>query len=382
MRTLIIGWVLCCFYTNKLFSQPAIQFRMHGGYVIPHNPTMAKMFRHLVGAEMSVLFKPPGNEESDRLLQRPLWGGGLLVSNNGSQLTGYNISPFVAFDCGISANRRYELRTKFASGFGYLTKRFDFYTNTQNRAIGSHFNGFMQILLYLRRNTPNTGLDVGLGFSHHSNGNWNQPNLGINVPSVFLGYIIGRQKQETKKPKPFPLEALLKNKLEWNFSARIGRRMVNMDDRRVFYPIVLDAAIQYPKSIISNIRFGTKIFFDRTYLFRNFEPVATHVSAGRFTELSFFFGHEYRVGRMGFITDLGFYVYRPDRSKRMYYEAIGLRYYVNKNWMIFQGLKAHLTSADYLETGIVYSIQSRKKVKPGILNGLKWIAGGYKMEKE
>lgn len=381
MRTLFICWVLCVSQSFNVFSQ-AVQIRAHGGYVIAHNPTMAKMFRHVTGAEVSFLFKPPGNEVSDRLLQKPSWGAGVLVNANGSKLTGTSISPFLLFDCGITKAKTYQLRTKFATGFGYLSERFDFANNPQNRAIGSHFNGFMQILVYLRRNNPKSGLDMGLGLTHHSNGNWNQPNLGINVPSFFLGYLIGRKKLEDKKQRPFPLTSLLQNKLEWSFSARMGRRMVNIDDRRVFYPLILESAIQYPKSIISNIRFGTKVYFDRTYLFRNFEPLPANVNAGRITELSFFFGHEYRVGRIGFIADLGFYVYRPDKSKRMYYEAIGLRYYVNKNWMIFQGLKAHLSSADYLEAGIVYSFQSKKKVKPGIVNGLKWIAGGYKMEKE
>lgn len=380
MRTRFFIWVFLCFGIANLEAQAALQLRTHAGFLIAHNPTMADMYRHVVGAEASVLFKPPGNEESNRILQKPNWGAGVLVCNNGSKITGYNISPFVFFDCGISAYKPWQLRTKFATGFGYLTNKFNFDNNLANRAIGSHVNGLMQILFYMRKTNPKTSVDIGLGFTHHSNGNWNQPNLGINVPTVFLGYLIG-QNNLTKKPqKPFPIPDLLNRKLEWNFSVRMGRRMVNIDDRRVFYPLILDLALQYPKSVTSNVRLGTKIYFDRTYLFRNFEPIPKGVSAGRFTEFSLFAGHEYRVGKIGFITDFGFYVYRPNRSKRMYYEAIGLRYYINKNWMIFQGLKAHLSSADYLEAGIVYSIQSKKTVKPGIVNSLKWIASGYKME--
>lgn len=369
------------FLSNFIFGQIVPELRLHAGFLAPHNPTMVNMFQHTFSLELNVGSKPPGNEISEKLLRNPYWGGGLKIMNYRTPLAGYAISPFVYFDFGVSRASKRQLRGRFATGAGYITQPFDLQNNRQNRAIGSHVNGFMQLNLYFQKQIKQSAVHFGLTFSHHSNGNWKQPNLGINVPSVCLAYRPGAFKISEKSAKPFPIPSLITNRLEWHLSARIGRKQVSIDDPRIFYPIILDASLNYPKSITSNIRLGSKIYLDKSYVFRNFEPMPTNPNPGRFTEISIFVGHEYRVGRIGFSTDLGFYVYRPDDRKRMYYEALGLKYYVSKHLVIFQGLKAHLTSADFLEFGLQYNIFSKRKVKPGIGNSFRWIFSGYKMEK-
>ena len=127
----------------------------------------------------------------------------------------------------------------------------------------------------------------------------------------------------------------------------------------------------YPQNPFRVWRIGIISFFDKSYVYTKFQPFPDKIRADQITELAVQMGHEYRMGLFGFVTDLGIYVFRPDHTKRAYYEGFGIKYYATPNIILMSRLKAHLSSADYFEWGICYNLVSKVKVKPGFINEWK-----------
>lgn len=339
---------------------------------------MLEMFSHVYGAEIFANFHFP-DTTSRRIYRQPSWGVAANFFDLEKSINGKVFTSQIHFEIGVFKKRPQLARLRFATGFGYLTKKFDVFENRKNRAIGSHINGLMQVNLTFHKQIKKINAFLGIGLTHYSNGNWQQPNLGINMPAITAGFSY----------RPFQYVSLgasnsrflkgFTDRLQWQISARAGRRNPNFDENKVFVIGALGAILSYPHPRLGNFRVGADYFYDKTYRYIKFQPLQPG-GFDKTSELAAVFGHEYKINRIGFIADLGFYLYRPDKTKRGFYEAIGLKYYVHDNFSLMLRLKAHLATADYFEWGVVYNLFSRRTVKPGFTNGWKWVLGGFKMK--
>ncbi|MBS3915166.1 MAG: acyloxyacyl hydrolase [Bacteroidetes bacterium] len=327
---------------------------------------MQNQMRHVFGVEIGRQWRIDSGGNIDRRQHHPVAGTGLVFFNLGSSVNGHGYAWNGFYEAGIPLGSKTSLRFRLSVGIGYLDKQFELNNNRWNRAIGSHVNGFMQALGYFESPLgKRVDMQLGLGLSHYSNGNWGQPNLGINLPGLVLGL-----KYKDKGTRYTPTRAPLENKMAWEFSFRAGKRQMSIDDPRNIVNYLVDAVWSYPHNEIRRWRGGINVFYDRTYLFEKFQPMPK-ATLGRVTEIAITGGHEYKFNKLGLVTDLGVYIYRPDSRKRMYYEAIGLRYYATKNLIFFNRLKAHLTSADYFEWGITWQIHGKNETKPGFVNAFR-----------
>lgn len=357
-------------------AQHAWEAKTMYGFLIPHHEDMSQMMTHIQGVEIGRQWKIDSNGVLDRKQFHPYAGIGLTWFNLNKSINGNGFAINGFYDAGLRLGIKSSLRGRFSLGLGYLTKDFDVFNNPTNRAIGSHFNGFMQILTYLQRPVSRQwSFQFGIGMSHFSNGNWSMPNLGINLPCVMLGLKANDAGSAYLNPlKHFKVPKTI----QYQFSARVGRRQIGIDDPRNIANYVLETEIIYPHNEFRQWRMGVVAFFDRTYVYTKFQPLPSNIRADQITELALQAGHEYRIGKLGFVTDIGFYLYRPSRVKRMYYEGVGLKLYVTPKLVLINRLKAHLSSADYFEWGLCYNFSTKKQVKPGFVNGWKWIFGGFR----
>jgi hypothetical protein len=376
MKKKAILWLFICPFLQLTHAQHSWEARYLPGFLVPHHADMVEMMAHTSGIEVGRQWKLDSGGIVEKIQDHPTAGIGITYFHLGKSVNGeaYTIQGF--YEAGRPFLKTSSLRARLCVGAGYLTKQFNVVSNPLNRAIGSNINGFMQITTYVQ--TPiakRTDMLLGIGLSHFSNGNWGQPNLGINLPSLLFGL-----KQNGQKNKYVHMNYLRGSNVIWEFSARMGKRQMSIDDPRNIATYMVESLWNYPHNAIRNWRGGINVFFDRTYLFEKFQPLPKG-RIDQITEIALMGGHEYRVNKLGFIADFGVYLYRPDRSKRMYYEAVGLKYYVNSNWILMTRLKAHLTSADYFEWGVCYSLTSKQTSKPGFGNSMKWLFGGFKSQK-
>jgi hypothetical protein len=154
------------------------------------------------------------------------------------------------------------------------------------------------------------------------------------------------------------------NRIEWQPSLRFGKRQMSMDDPRNIFNYLAELRVLYPYKPYRLWSAALTGFYDRTYVFEKFQPLPS-ATLNEVTELAFSIGHEYRVGRVGVMTDLGLYLYRPYDIKRKYYQGLGVRYYVSPRVIAQVRLRTHLSMADYMEWGLSYRIQGKKTVRPG-----------------
>jgi hypothetical protein len=337
------------------------------GFLMPHHEDMQQMYAHIQGLQLQYLstdltwennkkFKNGNIKYAQRL--------GFVVSaiDLGTTISGKSYSGGLLVSSDLISNQGNEINwrssLKFALGLGYLTQRYDAITNPENRAIGSHINGYMQLGLSIEKNVyKNSVIFLEFGLAHFSNACWKFPNLGVNLPylQVGIGHPLNIYPSIKKSEKQRQLNQQL-SLLPWrkSIAVRLGKKEIDLDDNRVFITGVMEFALENWISKRSNFRYAITYLHDRTYQFKKFDKMPNYNFAGT-SEITVSAGYETRFGRWGVITDFGIYLYKPDfKKKTAYYEGIGCSYAINSNYKAVVRLKANKTIADFAEFGLTY----------------------------
>jgi len=355
--------------------------QLMGGYLIPHHSDMMAMYRHATGINVkyrSAINQPNGNGAN---IDKITYGYTFNLLNLGSEVAGYAIG---AGGLVMPQSGKYNYWI-LGMGIGYLTKRYDEFGNPRNPAIGSHLNGMMHLGYHLDvgpyLNKWGWKMYAEAGMVHFSNANWRQPNFGVNIPYLSIGakrtlflasnnygkVIEIRPEVETginNKSAPWkhieqigaiPSRSYLRN--QHLLGLRLGRRQIELDQRRTFVNAVLEYNCEFRRALLGpSFRVGANVFFDKSYMYSKFGLKSDAYSLNDFTEVAITAGSHWEYGKWGFIADAGLYLFRPDDTKRRYYEGVGVSYRANQRVYIIARLKAHLSSADYMEWGLSYHL--------------------------
>lgn len=359
---------------SKTHSQHAWSFRTYPGFLAAHHDDMQAMGSHVVGFEAGREWRMDKDGALAKSQKQPFAGIGLNHIRLFNDISGNVSSLFGYYDAGFYGDEKTSYRFRLTTGVGLLSRQWDVYTNPKNRAIGSRFNGMMQAAIYVQTIlSPRKQAQLGLSLIHYSNGNFGQPNLGINMPCLFIGIKQFDGNNRFYHPR-YPENP---NTVEWQPSLRFGKKQMSMDDPRNIFNYLAELKLLYPHK---PHRFWTAAitgFYDRTYVYTKFQPLPES-TADKITEIAISGGHEYRVGKVGVIADMGFYLYRPDNTKRRYYQALGVKYYASSKLSAMVRMRTHLSMADYLEWGVAYRLPTKTAVKPGFKEGFKWAFRGFK----
>ena len=337
------------------------------GFLMPHHEDMQQMYAHIQGVQLQYLstdltwennkkFKTGSIKYAQRL------GFVFSAIDLGTNISGKAFSGGLLISTDLMGNKGNKIdwrsSLKLALGLGYLTQKYDAITNSENRAIGSHINGYMQLGLSIEKNIyKNSMMFLEFGLAHFSNACWKFPNLGVNLPyfQVGIGYPLNLCPSIKNLDKQKQLNQQL-SFLPWrkSVSIRLGKKEIDLDDDRVFMNGVVEFTLENWISKRSNFRYAISYFHDRTYQFKKFDKMPNYSFAGT-SEITVSAGYETRFGRWGIITDFGIYLYKPDfKKKTAYYEGIGCSYAINSNYKAVVRLKANKTIADFAEFGLTY----------------------------
>ena len=311
------------------------------GFVIPHHDDMYHLYQPVRSLQYQYLRSFTDSRKRLGLLA--------YAAHLGSPTLGLGISLGLNIERQFFKIRNTDLRFGFAMGVGVITQPYHVKTNPTNRAIGSYGNAFGQLYLEgSRRITSRLSMQMGLRFSHFSNGAWKAPNLGINIPSVSLGI--------TKNIISYPLVSGEVASRLWNpfVSVRTGRKSLDIDDPRAYWVPVLEFGWDYRLSKHSSLRLAIATHADPFYRFEKFEKLPAFTPQNGL-DAGISVGYHQRFGKWGMLFDLGWYVYKPNWGyKTPYFEALGISYQLNSHWTAIGRLKANKTTADLIEWGFVY----------------------------
>lgn len=364
------------------------------GFLAPHHYDMMAMYKHVNGLSFRYRAAMKAPEGQGAFRDKLTYGFAVNLMDLGSDVAGYGIGSG-AMLMAQSGKNGYFL---FSMGLGYLTQKFDALSNPRNVAIGSRMNGTMQLGHHWelvswpgKKIAQSTQiehlwkLNMEAGLMHFSNANWSQPNFGINVPYLALGlkkslvhsYFrpyndkqrVGVHRTEIsdlresgargwKHPSTYENCGAPGEKIwEHSLGFRMGRRQMELDQRETFTNVLLDYVAEHSTGNRGHYwRYGVNVFFDKSYTYTKFGAYSDAISLTDFTEVALTFGHRWQFGRWGILADAGLYMYRPKDMKRLYYEGVGLSYHINPRLQAIARLKAHLSSADYMEWGFAYTL--------------------------
>ncbi len=298
-------------------------------------------------------------------------------SNNSVLGKNYALIPNLAFQKHILKKIKFQTRIGF--GFTYFTKHFDVINNPTNNVIGSSFTNitFLSEDIQYQIN-QSIQLNLGISAFHSSDGHYQLPNLGANVPSVNFGlnYFWNRL------PHFYKHDSIKKPNKKWvlNFFAGYGRHEFGSATKPTGgpkYPVfngALFVSKRYKK--ICNFQTGLSYtYYTDYYDYIINQEIFNSMQHLKASVITTFIGNEFIIGKFGLIVQTGINIYNPflkqfrsgEDSRRqidIYIPTkIGIQYYFldptdKPKHNIYLGLymKANFGTADYAQiaTGITF----------------------------
>ena len=329
------------------------------GNFIPHN----KNIKHLiVGHPRGILLKYNkktfGAHYWEEAYNYPDWGVSFLYQDNQNKVLGNNVALLGHINLYF-LNRK--IKATIAQGIAYNTNPFNIDTNIKNVAFGSKLLATTQVSIAYQKERifKNSGFNVGLLFTHFSNGGVKAPNTGINTIALNLGLTYVNLSPAINYVSDNKLPEF-STKIKYNLSVSGG---VNSSDyfnlgQQPFW--VFRASLTKRVNYKSSVLLGTELFLSK-FLKKEIQYLAAAFpnkgikGNEDYKRVGVFAGHTLHIHKFGVLTHLGFYVYYPYQYESRWYQRIGLEYKFSEKIIGIVSLKTHLANAEAIEWGIGYT---------------------------
>ncbi|MDW7691797.1 acyloxyacyl hydrolase [Flammeovirgaceae bacterium SG7u.111] len=248
----------------------------------------------------------------------------------------------------IKKPSKHQLSFKIAPGISYSTKIYDEETNPTNILVSTKFNTVMEgNFLYHYQFSPKWRINTGLTFTHYSNGAVKKPNKGVNIPSFTLGIA------HTPNPERFKINENVKFSYEkgvsYDLSYGFGWKAAD---------IGYDPDFAWTISFNGIKRTGPKTgwMLGTDLVYNSSIPKVIKKDDAELFRTGITFGHHLFVSKINLVTQIGYYIYRPEKDlDEPIYLRWGLKYYPSKRVFASMMLKTHYGKADLIEWGLGYT---------------------------
>jgi len=229
-------------------------------------------------------------------------------------------------------------------GFAYQTTPYDLETNPLNLSYSLYLNTFVQLGAGVSyRPEAHWSASLSALYNHSSNGGIQEPNKGLNYPTLALGV------EYSLKPRVF------KSKTELNTSPPPPKRLWTLeafaagkaiDETRVTYAVYgLEASYLYQFSRVSAWDAGIELLRNAAY-----EQVLDNAGTpSNHFEASLLAGHAFVMGKFTFSQQAGVYLYRDYAPTPDWFQRYGVNYYFWKNLSLGANIRVHGHVAEFLD---------------------------------
>ncbi len=172
------------------FSNWSIEVGFHSGRIIKHTQKLhIDNNRQIWAEEIGISYQTTGRREWQAWQHYPEFGLALVRAGfgDGAHGTAFGLVPTLAIP--LLFRDDFDIRFRVGTGIGRVERPFDFLTNPNENAIGSHWNNITQFR-FTAKWRPGGGRLALVGggvFTHFSNGGARRPNFGLNLPAFYLG---------------------------------------------------------------------------------------------------------------------------------------------------------------------------------------------------
>jgi hypothetical protein len=356
-------------FHHKLRSPNIVlEGRIYYGWTLDHHIEITPFKRHYPAYEFSIQKATYGKTRWEYMYNYPLIGFAYWYSDLGNTEplgAAHAVFPYINFP--LLGKKGFNIYFRLGVGLGYLTRKYDRYSNYENLAIGSHVNGNVNLLLEARGSLGKKLVAAGgISLVHFSNGGIKQPNYGLNMPSVSvaLAYRISKENPHLKRK-------LLPELYAFEFD---GKKFVNLDLDLAFAMKDMQSMLGkgnkylvtafwgnmlWPVGFKGRIGWGFDISFDGsdektlelqgTYPEHDYQLIKTGINAA----------YELAFSRMSIMMNLGWQLTGLDKRDGYLYEKLALRVGITNNLYTALTLKANYGKADFVALGIGYRIHMK-----------------------
>jgi hypothetical protein len=340
-----------------------IETNILAGKIIKHSSKFTAPIPALSEAvDVNFIWQTYGKKEWQQRRNFPVVGLGVTYTDYGNNhIFGRCIGVYPNIEIPLIKRPKYEWTLRIGDGLGYVTRKYQQTApvDTLNNAIGSKLNDFAIFMTDFRLHLDDHWqLQIGANFTHISNADYHQPNLGVNMAGVHLG---ARYYIESAKPRQIVKE-LPELKRRWLVEVRLG---VAHNEARAKDSLVVPS---YITSFYASKRWHSvnKFFIGVDYAYhtdvyaflKNYGVDYGH-EMGHAWDGAFFAGNEFLVGRVGLVGQVGVYYHQTYLKFDPVYEKIGANFYliqqekgIIKELFISALLLTHQIVAQYGEFGM------------------------------
>ncbi len=339
-----------------------IEANLFEGKVLKHSSKFRLPIPEMsTGADINFQWKTYGKKEWQQRRRYPIIGLGFTYTNYGiDSVYGHLFSMYPNILIPLITGRKLEWTLRIGDGICYSTKAYSrIPMDTVNGAIGSRINDYFSFMTDLRYHiNHHWDVQVGVNFSHYSDGSFHQPNLGINLYGAHVGV---RYSPVTSEPKIIRRNLkLLKNRWLFQLRGTMGFNASNAPLGPV-YPVYLGSAYISKRWKSKNKLFGG---FDYSYSQQIYAYLRNNGFGARGDEkwnsfkTAVFAGNEFLLGKIGVVLQVGYYTHQTFDIQEPYYEKLGGNFYIIqkehglvKEFFLSGFLEAHLAVAEFAEFG-------------------------------
>lgn len=337
--------------TNSYYFEPAV----HYGFLAAHKSNMHYLVKgHFPSLEINLGIQTNGKKGWQSLYGYPDYGIMYWHSGFNNNVLGkvHGFIPYMNFPLFNLGNNIKE-SFKLGAGVGYLTKKHERLVNYKNFVIGSDLNAAISMHFVTNFQLHKKFyLNTSFGLTHFSNGSFRQPNIGLNIPTLKFGarYNFGKSKTIITKPL-----SESDNKLEYSALSGFGIKEIWGGPIKKKYNVYfIETNVSKPLSQKSSIAAGIDLFYDESDFFILDKDTINYNSKTEIIKPGIHLAHDLKISNLSIVFLTGRYLYEKEKKDGSLYTKLGIRYSIQKHFMMELSLKAHLATAEYIGYGIGY----------------------------
>ena len=282
------------------------------------------------------------------------WGSAIFFGNSGSrQYVGNMAGAFAFINLPIISKGNYVSKLRMGGGAGWIEKPYNKNTNHKNVLLGTSVNAYLNFIWQNEFKVfPKTYLNLGLSFSHLSNGSNTLPNLGLNIPAVSIGM---RYAYDDLPATIHRVKDSFTKKTSLSLYSSIGIKQHPWVGSQRYVVNMLSAEITKQRSYKHQYGGGIVFFYDRS-LQVNPRTITSDKRTHNNFQAGVYASYEYSIGRLSLPLQFGAYAFNHDVYS-VIFQQIGMRYKFSKRFSAAVMLKSYGGKADVIHAGFGYKLK-------------------------
>lgn len=359
----IIVFVFVFMGSSRLWSQEDswlkrlyVEGNYHYGFLMPHSDYIAFFVKeHIQGFQLNIGLQTNGEKRWHQSYNFPRMGIGYYRSGLSNKNVYGEVNALFAYvdRYYLNWNKKINFGNRLSFGAAYVNKKFDLEENSTNLAIGSRLNAYINYSVEAGfRLFPKTELKIGGGISHVSNGNFQQPNKGLNFFTVFTGLTYSLN-EEIKLSSPEAKED--NSKHQFLLMTSYGRKQISRKIDNSYS--VIGVSGEYSHLLTGNSWGGAalNIYHDPSLEKELALSDTLNTNFSHRIRVALNLVYELKMGRISYVFQPGIYLRNPYKLSGVISNRISVRYQLTSQWNAGITIKAHwFAIADVFEWGIGY----------------------------